>query len=96
MSEEQLGEEEIQFGVGQVDDFEQNLVWKEIVKTIKKRISINNGELRSKSDLNIILRAQGDLVACEFLLVQPELLRLAIEEQDADEKKRKEEEPEDE
>lgn len=90
MSEEQ---EEIQFGPRQIDDFERSLVWKEIVKTVEKRIYINECELRSKSDLNTILRAQGDLVACEFLLVQPELLRQAIEEQSIDDKKRKEEEP---
>lgn len=85
--EQEQKEREILCTSKQVNDFELNPVWKEMMKDVEDRIDINNMELQTKSDLNTILRAQGDLLACKFFLLLPELLRQAIAEQDIDRKK---------
>ncbi len=65
---------------GDVDSFEQNLVWKEIIRTVQDRVLINEGELLTEVDLNKILRAQGDMTACRFFLIQIELIKQVLEE----------------
>lgn len=73
-------ERKLPFTHGDVTSFEQNLVWKEILETVQERITINEDELLTEIDLNKILRAQGDMVACMFFVKQTEMLKQVLEE----------------
>ncbi len=74
-------ERKLQFYLTDIESFEQNLVWKEIIETVTERMTITSHELRTETDLNKLLRAQGDMTACEFFLVQTALLKQAVEDQ---------------
>jgi len=88
MDEEQK-EPRINISLGQVDAFENNPVWKDFAEIVRRRIEIDNNVLRSTSDINTLLRNQGDLVACEFFLNQPSALREEIiAQQEADDKEK--------
>ena len=94
MDEFDLDDEErkLPFYLSDIESFEQNLVWKEIVRTVQLRIDILNNELRTKTDLNDILKAQGEMLACEFYLIQTTLLKQDLKEQEEEEKQSKESE----
>ncbi len=72
-------ERELPFVIAEVEKFEQNLVWKEIIRTVQERMTINEAELLTEVDLNKILRAQGDMIACQFFFIQTELIKRDLE-----------------
>lgn len=78
--EEEL-EQKLAFTSGDIERLEQSPVWKRIVKDVEERVLINENELLTETDLNKILRSQGDMVACKFFLVEIDLIKQTLEEQ---------------
>lgn len=70
---------EINVTESQVIDFEAHPVWMEFKSTVEERLQRCEDILGASSDMNEILRNQGEKLSLQFFLILPELMKRDIE-----------------
>ncbi len=72
---------ELNITLDQIETFESSLVWKEFLKTINERKELIEDVLDTSSDINEILRNQGQMLSMKFIMTLPDLLKVDVERQ---------------